>query len=69
MGSCQKHMTESEAKKQNFLGWTPEIVELFRDMRNKITAPVSNAVNDILGKNPRRFEDYIIENISLWVNT
>jgi uncharacterized protein YbjT (DUF2867 family) len=59
-----KELSEQEAKDK--LDWDDEWLNLFRDIRNGITSPVSNSVEKILGKPSRRLQDYIKENISLW---
>lgn len=59
-----KELSESEAIDK--LGWNEEWLSLFRDIRNGLTAPVSDSVETILGKPSRCLEDYILNNISLW---
>jgi len=60
-----KEFSETEARE--ILGWNNECLSLFRDIRNGLTAPVSDVVEQILGKPPRRLENYILENKSLWM--
>jgi len=60
-----RQLTESEAREE--LGWNDEWLELFKDIQNGLTAPVSDSVQKILGKPPRRFEEYIIDNKPLWL--
>lgn len=60
-----RQLTELEAKEE--LGWNDEWLELFKDIRDGLTAPVSGSVEKILGKSPRYFEKYIKENKALWL--
>ncbi len=59
-----REIGEKEAREQ--LHWNDEWLSLFRDIREKITAPVSLSVEKILGKPARYLEDYIKENLSIW---
>ena len=63
-GVIYKELSEHQAK--DMLGWNDEWLSLFRDIRNGIAAPVSDSVEKILGKPPRRLEEYIEKNVSLW---
>lgn len=58
-------ISENEAREK--LSWNDDWLSLFKDIRNGITASVSPAVKEILRKPARCLEDYIQENISLWL--
>lgn len=54
-----EELTEQQAQEQ--LGWDGEWLALFRDIRQGLVAPVSQAVPQILGRPARMFEEYIAE--------
>ena len=61
-----KQLSEKEAKEE--LGWDDEWLHLFKDIRDGFASQVSNSVQKILERTPRRFETYILENRSLWIS-